>query len=384
MYSLDELTGLYGRDYMYANYDDFRCSNSMVVLFDFRHLKHINDNHGHQTGDRILKSFAKLLKDNFQKDIVTRLGGDEFLVITKNKQEEIINKIEIIKKELKEKYYSKLKNGFEPFNAGIVGTKKSFDMTYLRADLAMYDAKSKNKLYSIFTHEMLEKHEYEREFVSSVIDLIKEGEFSYLKRLIGDEITELTLLDRYGARLFTKSNNIILEKNNIIEKIDYISTDYIINNILVDGEQYMINIHNQTLMGEKDFISYLNKVMYLNKLNPNNLCVNINTFGYKGSVLSIVSKINSLKDFGYKVCIGNVNLDNQQYLLPILSFCNLDYIKVDSEVILEATNNKDIAIVITGMLSILKKKKVKPILTNLKTEQNQNDFIVRNKILIRK
>ena len=146
----------------------------------------------------------------------------------------------------------------------------------------------------------------------------------------------------------------------------------------------MINIHNQTLMGEKDFISYLNKVMYLNKLNPNNLCVNINTFGYKGSVLSIVSKINSLKDFGYKVCIGNVNLDNQQYLLPILSFCNLDYIKVDSEVILEATNNKDIAIVITGMLSILKKKKVKPILTNLKTEQNQNDFIVRNKILIRK
>lgn len=53
-----------------------------LVLFDIDDFKKINDTHGHETGDAVLKRFAALLKDSARKaDIVCRYGGDEFAVI---------------------------------------------------------------------------------------------------------------------------------------------------------------------------------------------------------------------------------------------------------------------------------------------------------------
>ncbi|MBU3188903.1 diguanylate cyclase [Clostridium bowmanii] len=53
-----------------------------VMLFDVDKFKSINDLHGHNAGDEVLKNIAKRLQENVRKaDIIGRLGGDEFLVI---------------------------------------------------------------------------------------------------------------------------------------------------------------------------------------------------------------------------------------------------------------------------------------------------------------
>ncbi|MBS3793198.1 diguanylate cyclase [Candidatus Bipolaricaulota bacterium] len=45
-------------------------------------LRRVNDRYSHQTGDRVLKEVAKLLKDNIRDaDSVIRYGGDEFLIM---------------------------------------------------------------------------------------------------------------------------------------------------------------------------------------------------------------------------------------------------------------------------------------------------------------
>jgi two-component system, cell cycle response regulator len=54
-----------------------------VVLCDVDHFKNINDTHGHQAGDEVLKQFAKLLMGSTRGSIdwVSRYGGEEFLVV---------------------------------------------------------------------------------------------------------------------------------------------------------------------------------------------------------------------------------------------------------------------------------------------------------------
>lgn len=53
-----------------------------VMLFDVDNFKLINDTHGHNAGDEVLKVIAKRLQEVIRKvDIIGRFGGDEFLVV---------------------------------------------------------------------------------------------------------------------------------------------------------------------------------------------------------------------------------------------------------------------------------------------------------------
>ena len=56
---------------------------SSLLLFDIDHFKNVNDTYGHQTGDKVLQHFAKLIVQNFpsRTDFVARYGGEEFIVI---------------------------------------------------------------------------------------------------------------------------------------------------------------------------------------------------------------------------------------------------------------------------------------------------------------
>ncbi len=53
-----------------------------MFIFDLDDFKDVNDNFGHQTGDKVLKLFSEILKGYFHPDdIIGRVGGDEFMVL---------------------------------------------------------------------------------------------------------------------------------------------------------------------------------------------------------------------------------------------------------------------------------------------------------------
>jgi diguanylate cyclase (GGDEF)-like protein len=54
----------------------------VFAMIDIDHFKSINDTHGHATGDRVIKSLARLLQQRLRKsDVIGRYGGEEFAVI---------------------------------------------------------------------------------------------------------------------------------------------------------------------------------------------------------------------------------------------------------------------------------------------------------------
>ena len=82
----DFLTGLLNRRGLQLAMDSMRKEDLplAVCLFDLDDLKKINDTCGHEAGDRLIQSFADLLRCQTRaKDILCRYGGDEFMVILK-------------------------------------------------------------------------------------------------------------------------------------------------------------------------------------------------------------------------------------------------------------------------------------------------------------
>lgn len=86
----DNLTGLYNKNYFLKEVDLLNTAQDVqvgIIACDLDNLKHINDSLGHLQGDSLIKSTAKVMQLVFDGDeyVVSRTGGDEFVVIIKNK-----------------------------------------------------------------------------------------------------------------------------------------------------------------------------------------------------------------------------------------------------------------------------------------------------------
>lgn len=147
----DPLTKIHNRRYIFHIFPKLsaqmdRKSEKLIVFFvDINHFKRINDTGGHETGDEVLKHLSHVLKRTARKrDIVARLAGDEFILITpfieEDGRERMINQIN---KELR-KLSEELKIGISVS----IGTSvypddaKTLDGLLSIADQNMYQQKS--------------------------------------------------------------------------------------------------------------------------------------------------------------------------------------------------------------------------------------------------
>lgn len=79
----DALTGLYNRNYFLKHdFDKATCLPCTYIMCDCNNLKEVNDQIGHEAGDRYIKEAAELLESVVPDNgICARWGGDEFLLI---------------------------------------------------------------------------------------------------------------------------------------------------------------------------------------------------------------------------------------------------------------------------------------------------------------
>jgi two-component system cell cycle response regulator len=93
---MDGLTGLYNRRYLDAHLQKMLQNAAVnkkpigILYMDIDHFKSVNDTHGHNVGDEILKGFAARIKDSLRSfDLVARLGGEEFVAVLPDTPEDV-------------------------------------------------------------------------------------------------------------------------------------------------------------------------------------------------------------------------------------------------------------------------------------------------------
>ena len=144
----DTLTGVYNRNY-FLKYDFNKLSSlpCSYIMCDCNDLKGVNDNLGHGAGDQYIKKIANIMKNVLPKEgICVRWGGDEFLLIVENCDEEACKKLV---EEIEEQ--QKIKKKEIPYMEIAIGYQvrrnlhQEEDEVIQAADQSMYEDKKRKK-----------------------------------------------------------------------------------------------------------------------------------------------------------------------------------------------------------------------------------------------
>ena len=100
---IDPLTGLKNRRVLRKFFEEIKGKKGCIAFIDVNKFKHINDNWGHEVGDKCLIALAMNMKKVFRvEDGLFRLGGDEFLVVCPGiSKDEMEQRLKDLKGEIK-------------------------------------------------------------------------------------------------------------------------------------------------------------------------------------------------------------------------------------------------------------------------------------------
>jgi len=243
----DPLTNLFRRGYLYSflknswNQAKEENSNLGLIMLDIDYFKNINDSYGHHAGDLIIQELANLIrKITKSTDIIGRYGGDEFIIISTNTNNEgmtnLVNRLlEVVRNHIFKKH------GF-PLNftisIGYSSTELKSIESYMDlfefADKALYIAKKSGRNQHCNANTILktpitkslkriddDSAEKKSEMKSSKGNIL----------IVDDEKTILSLMSKvlklcnYSVKATTNPNEILEWIQNDSNSIDVVISD---------------------------------------------------------------------------------------------------------------------------------------------------------------
>jgi diguanylate cyclase (GGDEF)-like protein/PAS domain S-box-containing protein len=153
---VDALTGLPNRRWLemmlrsrYQEFDRYQWKFG-VLFMDVDHFKQVNDLHGHQAGDLLLKAVAKTLSGSQREyDFTGRWGGEEFLAIIPHADGEILNRIANRFRTLVEKcsipYSGQILKVTISIGGSLIQPAESMELLLQRADELLYESKRQGR-----------------------------------------------------------------------------------------------------------------------------------------------------------------------------------------------------------------------------------------------
>jgi diguanylate cyclase (GGDEF)-like protein len=380
---IDNLIGLYNRNYLQHIMDFIDLKQYIVALIDVDYFKKINDTYGHDIGDKVLKNAANTIKKLIREDdILIRYGGEEFLLLAKiNRKQDIqamLNLFERIRSNI-EKLEIPITDGDYIKTTISIGVylntnkDKNLNEAIKKADFALYKAKSKGR-------NRIEIYDEEKEAEKNLITIVE----------VKDAIEENRLLCYYQPIVDLKDNNIshyealvrIIDRNgkvvppfnflNVIEntfiytKLTKAVIDYNYN-ILKKHKNLKVSINlKQADVLNRSIVDYFLSISKEKDITERMLIEIVETedlLAYEES-LEIIKQ---LKGAGYSICLDDFGsgYSNFVYLLRL----NIDYLKIDANLIKNIVNDNVSYEVVKMIAQFCKKMKIKTIAEYVENEE---------------
>ena len=356
----DSLTGLYSRNYLLSKIDEILLKPAQpchaLCYIDLDQFKVVNDTCGHQAGDQLLIQLTQELKEYLQTiyfSTLGRIGGDEFILLLKNRDKPEINSIV-------EKIHSIIKNlNFIYFERSFP-IESSIGVIYFQnslvpasellsaADAACYEAKNKgrNTIVSLDIKEQAQSsHQQDMNLISTIYTAIEQDLFKlYFQPIVNIDYdksekynhfeTLLRLPDpRNPEKLISPALFIpVAERYGLAFKIDL----WVIENLfkilntnltyLTELDVISINLSIDTLVAKTSIVE-IEALFTQYKIPTNKICFEITETGFASSVENIIDFINHFKQ--QKVRFSLDDFGSGMSSFGYLSQLDVDYLKID-------------------------------------------------------
>lgn len=345
----DSLTGLANRRGLY-NYVETNLTSkdadATIMFMDLDNFKYLNDNYGHQHGDEILIEFGEDLQRICECGFVSRIGGDEFVIVWEGKMgretaTEIAEKILNLLNGKKMKF-SKLSAsiGIVTGNTG----EETIDNFLTKGDLALYKAKDQGKNQYVFYNRDLDKkrclnEEIEQDLRNALdreeLELYYQPQYTCSNELIGLEALLRWNNDKYRKVPIIEIIN-IMEKSVLIDEIGKFITRSAfsfakkINENREDKIIVSVNISAIQIM-KHNFVRSMKKIISEIDVDPSCVGIEITETVLLQNINENILKIKELKDIGVKISLDDfgTGYSSFSYLVKI----PLTNIKIDKSFI---------------------------------------------------
>ena len=264
---LDALTGAYNRRY-YENRIRKVRGHAGVAMIDLDDFKLYNDTCGHNAGDLVLNTVVGIIRGCICKtDILIRYGGDEFLLILQDVDEEIFSKklkqIRDMVCEAEVPGYARLR--LTVSIGGVLADNETIESAVARADGLMYQAKNRKNMIvteksGIDSAEAKERQQIlivdDSQINCEILAEILKDEYRILEAANGEEC--INLLKQYGTGIALLLLDINMPVMDGFEVLDLMNRKHWIEDIpviMISSEDSASYVRRAYEMGASDYIS---------------------------------------------------------------------------------------------------------------------------------
>ncbi len=390
----DYLTGLANRHALHDYYNDIERNSIVHTMFiDIDNFKRVNDIYGHSMGDELLICISRLI-ENTVNGFVSRIGGDEFVVIIDGdaSENEVVQTAESLLLGVNNLNFRRDVLSHISLSVGIVMNQQvieSLDDVLHKCDTAMYQAKYDGKARYVLYHEYDEVVRRNKNIELEMEDALATGQFQvYLQPKINMVTSKL-----YGAEALSRwihpedgvrSPAIFIplfEKNGFISKLDMYMFEQVCKlkaQWRDDGKCYAdlaisVNMSRLHLFNSR-FPHMLSDIADKYDIPHNELEIEITENIFVKDRMELVHSIENIKNEGFLVSIDDFGSGFSA--LNILKDLKVNTIKIDKDFLNDIATTAQGKIIVKNVIAMCLDLKVDVVTEGIETKE-QVDFITR-------